>query len=151
VVELVMSCCRSGESDGQPSLGEAAVYEVAAVLDVAQAAPEGERIESWHVPPPAELRRRAVRMVAEVRADYETEWAAMMGCREQARDRNGRDGAPVGPPGPDRLRAPARDDDGGIRPGQRWRRRERVRTGHGERVLLGGSRDVSFRDVTDRR
>lgn len=28
-------------------------------------------------PYPAELRRRAVRMVAEVRPDYETEWAAM--------------------------------------------------------------------------
>ncbi|GAA2107150.1 transposase [Streptomyces synnematoformans] len=28
-------------------------------------------------PYPAELRRRAVRMVAEVRPDYDTEWAAM--------------------------------------------------------------------------
>ena len=38
-----------------------------------------ERIESWHAPSPypLELRERAVRMVAEVRADYPTEWAAM--------------------------------------------------------------------------
>lgn len=33
-VELVMSPRRSGASDGQAGLGEAAVYEVAAVLDV---------------------------------------------------------------------------------------------------------------------
>lgn len=40
-VELGMSCCWSGRSDGQGGLGEAAVYEVAAVLDVPQAAPDG--------------------------------------------------------------------------------------------------------------
>lgn len=34
-VELVMSLGRSGGSDGQAGLSEAAVYEVAAVLDVA--------------------------------------------------------------------------------------------------------------------
>lgn len=33
-VELVMSCLCSGGSDGQAGLGEAAAYEVAAVLDV---------------------------------------------------------------------------------------------------------------------
>jgi hypothetical protein len=33
-VELVMSLDCSGGSDGQAGLGEAAVYEVAAVLDV---------------------------------------------------------------------------------------------------------------------
>src|SRR4051812_15441621 len=37
-VELVMSCRCSGGSDGQAGLGEASVYEVAAVLDVPQAA-----------------------------------------------------------------------------------------------------------------
>lgn len=36
-----MSCCWSGGSDGQAGFGEAAVYEVAAVLDVPQAAPDG--------------------------------------------------------------------------------------------------------------
>lgn len=33
-VELGMSCCWSGGSDGQAGLDETAVYEVAAVLDV---------------------------------------------------------------------------------------------------------------------
>lgn len=37
-VELVMSAGCSGGSDGQAGFGEAAVYEVAAVLDVAEAA-----------------------------------------------------------------------------------------------------------------
>lgn len=38
-----------------------------------------ERIESWHVRPPTPpaLRERAVRMVAEIRPNYPTEWAAM--------------------------------------------------------------------------
>lgn len=40
-VELGMSCCWPGGSNGQGGLGETAVYEVAAVLDVSQAAPDG--------------------------------------------------------------------------------------------------------------
>lgn len=36
-----MSCCWSGGSEGQAGLGEAAVYEVAAVLDVSQSASDG--------------------------------------------------------------------------------------------------------------
>jgi hypothetical protein len=40
-VELVMSLGRSGGSDAQAGLGEAAVYEVAAVLDAAEAVTNG--------------------------------------------------------------------------------------------------------------
>ncbi|MGP3953577.1 hypothetical protein [Streptomyces sp. 7N604] len=39
-VELVMSSRCPGGSDGQPGLCQAAVYEVAAVLDVPQAEPD---------------------------------------------------------------------------------------------------------------
>ena len=39
---------------------------------------------------PLELRRRAVRMAAEVRPDYDTEWAAMKDrCRHPAGDDDG--------------------------------------------------------------
>ncbi|MFE9222887.1 transposase [Streptomyces lavendulae] len=37
----------------------------------------GQAITPWSWKYPLELRRRAVRMVAEVRPDYDTEWAAM--------------------------------------------------------------------------
>lgn len=63
----------------------------------------------------AKLRRRAVCMVARVRPDYETEWAGMkavasklgIGTAERCAS---------GPLGPDRLRVPARDGIGRIRP-----------------------------------
>jgi hypothetical protein len=68
-------------------------------------------------PSPAELPKRAVRMVAEVRPDYDTEWAAMkavaskpgIGTTETLRTRARQD---------HRQRDPVRDDDGEIRAGQ---------------------------------
>lgn len=50
---------------------------------------------------PLELRRRAVRMVAEVRPDYDTEWAAMKAVAPEAGHRHDRDAAQVGPAGSD--------------------------------------------------
>jgi hypothetical protein len=42
---------------------------------------------------PAELRERAVRMVAEIRAEHESEWAAMTRVTELVGGRNAGDGA----------------------------------------------------------
>ncbi len=62
---------------------------------------------------PAELRQRAVRMVAEVRPDYDTEWVAMkavaaklgIGTTETLRKWVWQDQVDAGPAG---------DDDGGV-------------------------------------
>ncbi|MFI2458142.1 hypothetical protein [Streptomyces sp. NPDC019539] len=57
---------------------------------------------------PLDLRRRAVRMVAEVRPDYDTEWARDESGRREARYRHDRDAAQVGP---------SDETDAGTRPG----------------------------------
>ena len=66
-------------------------------------------------PYPLELRRRAVRMVAEVRPEYDTEWAAMKAVAAEAGHRHDRDAAQVGAAGPDRRRDPSGDDERGVR------------------------------------
>ena len=64
---------------------------------------------------PPELRERAVRMVAEIRDQHESEWAAMSEVSRVARGRHGRDGAQVGAPGRGRCRVASGDDDRGVR------------------------------------
>ncbi len=57
---------------------------------------------------PVELRERAVRMVAEIRAEHESEWAAMTQVARAARGRHAGDGAQVVPAGRGRCRRAAR-------------------------------------------
>ena len=57
---------------------------------------------------PPELRERAVRMVAEIRGEHESEWAAMRAVAGAARDRHAGDGAQVGAPGRGRRRVSGR-------------------------------------------
>ncbi len=64
---------------------------------------------------PPELRERAVRMVAEISDQHESEWAAMTEVARLLGGRHGRDGPQVGPPGSGRRRRPARDHDRGVR------------------------------------
>ena len=67
---------------------------------------------------PQELRDRAVRMVAEVTPDYESQWAAIKSVALMAGDRFGGDGAQVGPPGRGRRRPAAREHERGVRGAQ---------------------------------
>ncbi|CFA38803.1 transposase [Mycobacterium tuberculosis] len=70
---------------------------------------------------PPELRERAVRMVAEIRGQHDSEWAAIsevarllgVGCAETVRKWVRQ--AQVGAPGPGRCRGTARDHDRRIR------------------------------------
>lgn len=58
-------------------------------------------------PYPAELRERAVRMVAEIRPNYPTEWAAMKAVAAKLGG-GAADGADLGPQGRSRRRPAAR-------------------------------------------
>lgn len=98
---------------------------------------------------PAELRRRAVRMAAEVLGDYPNESAELRAAAEKPGIGSGRDAAQLGPAGPARLRAAARDDDGGVHadPGDEERDRraeagERDPQGRGE-LLRGRARPAT--------
>ena len=64
---------------------------------------------------PPELRERAVRMVAEVSDQHESEWAAMGEVARLLGVGDGRDGAQVGAPGRDRCRLTPGYLDGGVR------------------------------------
>ena len=57
---------------------------------------------------PPELKARAVRMVAEIRAEHESEWAAMGRVAELLGVGTRGDGAQVGPPRAGRRRRPGR-------------------------------------------
>ena len=50
-------------------------------------------------PYPVELRRQAVRMVAEVRPNYESDWAAMKAVAARSWGSEHGDGAELGAPG----------------------------------------------------
>jgi hypothetical protein len=60
------------------------------------------------------LRERAVRMVAEISDQHESEWAAMTEVARLFGGRDGRDGPQVGAPGSGRRRRPARCDVRGV-------------------------------------
>ncbi len=59
---------------------------------------------------PPELRERAVRMVAEISGQHDSEWAAISEVRSSARGWLCRDGAQMGAPGPSRIGGPTRFD-----------------------------------------
>lgn len=83
-------------------------------------------------PYPAELRRRAVRMVAEVRPDYKTEWGAMKTVASK-----------VGIGTAETVRQwGRRDQDSGIRPGTTTEESVQVKgTEEGSRRAQAGERD----------
>ena len=62
---------------------------------------------------PAELRERAVRMVAEVTPNYDSQWAAINAVAQKRASHRG-DGAQVGPPGRDRRWPAPRHHHGGV-------------------------------------
>ena len=73
---------------------------------------------------PPELRERAVRIVAEIREQHETEWAAMRGLGV-ARCRDHRDGAQMASPGRDRCRCASGSIDRGVGGAQEAEARKR--------------------------
>jgi len=90
---------------------------------------------------PPELRERAVRIVAEIREQHETEWAAMRGLGV-ARCRDHRDGAQMGSPGRDRCRCASGSIDrgvGGAQEAEARKRRTEARQRYLGSVLSFGS------------
>ena len=63
---------------------------------------------------PPELRERAVRMVAEISDQHDSEWAAISEVARLLGVGYGGDGAQVGAPGPGRCRLAARNDNRGV-------------------------------------
>ena len=91
---------------------------------------------------PPELRERAVRMVAEIRAQHESEWAAMRAVVGVARCRNHRNGAQLGSPGRYRRRRASGSVDRGVRggpPAEAGGRRTQTRQRYLGSVLSFGS------------
>ena len=86
---------------------------------------------------PPELRERAVRMVAEIRDQHETEWAAMSAVVGVARCRDHRDGAQVGAPGRDRCRCASGSIDRGVARSCKRLQRENAELKRAN-VILGG-------------
>jgi len=78
-------------------------------------------------------------MVAEVRPEYDTEWAAMKAVAQKLGIGTKRDAAQVGAAGPYRRRDPPGRDDGGIRTGQGDE--------EGDRRAEAGERDPQGRGV----
>ena len=90
-------------------------------------------------PYPRELRERAVRMVAEVRPDYPSEWPAIEAVAGKLGIGVGRDAAQLGPPGRDRRRPAAGDDHARSPPSSKRLKRENAELRRANEILKAAS------------